>query len=540
MPKEAESWLKKTSENKTEKKKGKARTMAKNHEFKQASWNEPVIFALGEEGRTGFRFPAIQKEVKKIVGEIGNLVPPAMQRKSPPRLPELSEVQVARHFVRLSQMNYGVDCGFYPLGSCTMKYNPKINEQMASLEGLSEIHPYQDVSTVQGALEIIYKLGNWLAEIMGMHRVSVQPAAGANGEFTGIQIIRAYHHQNHELERRTDIIVPDSAHGTNPSSAAMCGFNVITIPSNEKGCMDMDALKAAVCDKTAGLMLTNPNTLGLFEEDILEIAELVHDVGGLLYYDGANLNAIVGRIRPGDMGFDVVHTNLHKTFSTPHGGGGPGAGPVGVTQQLEKFLPIPVVEFDGKHYYFDYDRPLSIGKVKGFYGNFSVLVRAFTYILSMGAEGLSDAANISVLNSNYIASKLSRYLTLKPSLKDKPRKHESVLSAEELKKETGVTTLDVAKRLLDHGIHAPTIYFPSIVEEALMIEPTESATRKDLDDFVETIAKIVKEAHESPQVLHDAPVNTSTGRLDERKAAHPKTLCLTWRMFNKKKEQNLI
>jgi glycine dehydrogenase subunit 2 len=508
-----------------------------NSSFRQASWNEPLIFSLGEEGRTGFRLPAIDKEMKGTVGEIQDQVPPTMQRKNPPRLPELSEVQVARHFVRLSQMNYGVDCGFYPLGSCTMKYNPKINEQMAALEGLSDIHPYQDESTIQGALEIMHKLGNWLSEIMGMYRVSVQPAAGANGEFTGIQIIRAYHRENHELEKRTDIIVPDSAHGTNPSSAAMCGFNVITIPSNEKGCMNIDALKEAVCEKTAGLMLTNPNTLGLFEEDILQIAEIVHNAGGLLYYDGANLNAIVGRIRPGDMGFDIVHTNLHKTFSTPHGGGGPGAGPVGVTRQLEKFLPIPSVEFDGKRYYLDYDRPLSIGKVKGFYGNFSVLVRAFTYMLSMGAEGLADAASISVLNSNYIASRLSRYLTLKPSLKDKPRKHESVLSAEELKEETGVTTLDIAKRLLDHGIHAPTIYFPSIVEEALMVEPTESATKEDLDNFVETIAEIVKEAHECPKVLHDAPQNTSITRLDERKAAHPKTLCLSWRMFKKAEKQ---
>jgi glycine dehydrogenase subunit 2 len=518
-----------------------AKMMAtKKDDFRQAAWNEPLIFNMGGEGQSGFRLPRIQEEVRMIIGEPENLIPSIMQRKSPPRLPELSEVQVARHFVRLSQMNYGVDCGFYPLGSCTMKYNPKINEQMAGLEGLSEIHPYQDVSTIQGALEIIYRLGNWLAEIMGMHRVSVQPAAGANGEFTGIQIIRAYHRQNHELEKRTDIIVPDSAHGTNPSSAAMCGFNVITIPSNEKGCMNMDALRAAVCEKTAGLMLTNPNTLGLFEEDILEIAQLVHKAGGLLYYDGANLNAIVGRIRPGDMGFDIVHTNLHKTFSTPHGGGGPGAGPVGVTEQLERFLPIPTIEFNGEHYYFDYNRPLSIGKVKSFYGNFSVLVRAFTYILSMGAQGLSEAANISVLNSNYIASRLSRYLKLEPSLKDKPRKHEFVLSAEELKNETGVTTLDIAKRLLDHGIHAPTIYFPSIIEEALMIEPTESATKEDLDNFVDTIAKIVKEAHESPQALHGAPVNTSIRRLDERKAAHPKTLCLSWRMFNKKKEQSLI
>nr|MDO8132904.1 aminomethyl-transferring glycine dehydrogenase subunit GcvPB [Candidatus Njordarchaeum guaymaensis] len=507
--------------------------------FRQAKWDEPLVFDLGKEGRTGFRLPNISKEMEEVVGEPRQLVSSTMRRKKMPTLPQLSEVEVVRHFIRLSQMNYGVDCGFYPLGSCTMKYNPKINELLASLEKIAEIHPYQDASTVQGALEIMYKLERWLAEITGMYRVTLQPAAGANGEFTGIQITRAYHRQKGELGKRTDIIIPDSAHGSNPASAVMGGFNVITIPSNEKGCMDIEALKQATSTKTAGLMLTNPNTLGLFEEDIKDIVKTIHDAGGLAYYDGANLNAIIGRIRPGDMGFDIVHMNLHKTFSTPHGGGGPGAGPVGVIKQLEQFLPIPTVEFNGKSYYLDYSRPNSIGKVKGFYGNFAVLVRAFTYILTMGTEGLKTAADIAVLNSNYLASNLSQYYTLKPSLEEKPRKHESVLSGAKLKQETGVTTQDVAKALLDHGIHAPTIYFPSIVEEALMIEPTETATKEDLDNFTETIQGIIKEARDTPRTLHQAPTNTSRTRLDEVKASHPKTLCLTWRMLNKRKKQNI-
>jgi glycine dehydrogenase subunit 2 len=514
--------------------------IARESKFRQASWDEPLVFELGEQGRRGFRLPQLDNEIKRTMSPTEALIPPNMRRQTPISLPEISEVQATRHFIRLSQMNYGVDCGFYPLGSCTMKYNPKINDLIAGLEKLSDIHPLQDPSTIQGSLEIIYTLQRWLAEITGMHQVTLQPAAGANGEFTGIQIIRAYHKLNGELEKRTDIIIPDSAHGSNPASAAMGGFNVVTIPSNQKGCMDMNALKEATSEKTAGLMITNPNTLGLYEEDILEIAKIVHDSGGLLHYDGANLNAIMGRVRPGDVGFDIVHMNLHKTFSTPHGGGGPGAGPVGVTERLAKFLPVPIIEFDGKNYFLDYNRPQSIGKVKGFYGNFAVAVRAFTYILMMGAEGLSTAANIAVLNSNYVATKLSTDFPLKPTLQEKPRKHEAVLSGEKLKQETGVTTLDVAKALLDHGIHAPTIYFPPIVEEALMIEPTESATKEDLDNFIQTMEEIVKEAHESPQTLHQTPTNTSKGRLDERKASHPRTLTLSYRMMKKKKEQALI
>jgi glycine dehydrogenase subunit 2 len=507
--------------------------------FRQAAWGEPLVFDLGEEGRTGFSLPDISQDMREIVGEPEQLIASTMRRTKMPILPQLSEVEVVRHFTRLSQMNYGVDCGFYPLGSCTMKYNPKINELLASLEKIGEIHPYQDASTVQGALEIMYKLESWLAEIAGMHQVTLQPAAGANGEFTGIQIIRAYHRQKGELEKRTDMIVPDSAHGSNPASAAMGRFNVITIPSNEKGCVDVEALRQAASSRTAGLMLTNPNTLGLFEEDIKDIVGIIHEVGGLAYYDGANLNAIMGKIRPGDMGFDIVHMNLHKTFSTPHGGGGPGAGPVGVIEELEQFLPIPIVEFNGKDYYLDYNRPNSIGKVKGFYGNFAVLVKAFAYILTMGAEGLKTAAEIAVLNSNYLASKLSKYYTLKPSLQEKPRKHEFVISGARIKHETAVTTQDIAKALLDHGIHAPTVYFPPIVEEALMIEPTESATKEDLDKFTETIQEIIKKAHDSPLELHQTPTNTTRTRLDEVKASHPKTLCLTWGMLNRTRKQNV-
>ena len=320
--------------------------------FKQARWNEPVIFELGHSERRGYIVPQIEKEMQQVVEDPKIQFPEEMLRKTPPKLPELSEVEVVRHYVRLSQMNYGVDLGFYPLGSCTMKYNPKINEKLARLPQVTSIHPYQDSKTVQGILEILYKLSRWLAEITGTHEVSLQPAAGAHGEFLGALIMRAHHKVNNQDKRRTELIVPDSAHGTNPASGTMAGFNVIVVPSDDDGCVDLGALEAAVSERTAGLMLTNPNTLGIFERNIEEIAEIVHDAGGLLYYDGANLNAILGKVRPGDMGFDIVHINIHKTFGTPHGGGGPGAGPVGVSEELARFLPIPTVAFDGKRYYF--------------------------------------------------------------------------------------------------------------------------------------------------------------------------------------------
>lgn len=504
-------------------------------EFRQARWLEPLIFEIGGKGRIGHMIPCLSEEVKREVGDIEKFIPEKLRRKYGPKLPALSEVEVVQHYTRLSQMNYGVDTGFYPLGSCTMKYNPRINEELASMEEVMWIHPYQDERTVQGALELMYKLERWLGEITGMHRFTLQPAAGAHGEFTGVQLIRAFHEYNGELEKRDEIIVPDSAHGTNPASAAMAGFKVVVIPSNENGCVDIEALKAAVSERTAGLMLTNPNTLGVFEEKIEEIAKIVHDVGGLLYYDGANLNAIIGKVRPGDMGFDIVHLNLHKTFGTPHGGGGPGAGPIGVTRELEKFLPVPLVEYDGEKYYLDWDRPHSIGKVKGFYGNFNVLVKAFAYILALGEEGLKKVAEISVINTNYIVKKLKEIRGFElPYGKDKPRKHECVFSALPLRRDTKVRALNVAKRLLDFGIHAPTMYFPLIVHEALMIEPTETATKEQMDEFIEVLRKISEEVYSNPEIVLSAPHNTSVTKLDEAMAARPKTLFLTWKMYLKK------
>jgi glycine dehydrogenase subunit 2 len=507
--------------------------------FRQARWNEKVIFELGKRGRRGHSLPKTEEGITEAIGDIGKLVPVNMKRTAPPGLPELSEVEVVRHFMRLSEMNYGVDSGLYPLGSCTMKYNPKINEQLAGLPTLSMLNPHQDENTVQGILEILYRLEHWLAEITGTYEVSLQPAAGAHGELLGTLLIREYHKMNNALDRKTEIIVPDSAHGTNPASAAMAGFNVVVVPSDDDGCVGLGSLKAAVSEHTAGLMLTNPNTLGVFERNIDEIANIVHEAGGLLYYDGANLNPLLCKVRPGDMGFDIVHINIHKTFSTPHGGGGPGAGPVGVSKELAEFLPVPRVSFDGKSYSLDYDKPHSIGKIKGFYGNVGVLLRAYAYILSMGCDGLEEAAEISVLNANYLAQKLKEIkgLTL-PYDSKKPRKHECVFSAKSLKNDTGVTALNVAKRLLDYGVHAPTVYFPLIVDEALMIEPTETVEKEELDRFVEVMRKISEEAYTNPETVMNAPHNTAVSRLDEVKASHPRTIALSWRMHQKKRKQN--
>jgi glycine dehydrogenase subunit 2 len=508
--------------------------------FKQASWNEPAIFKLGKNGRRGHTLPKVENEIKDAVGDLNALIPGNMQRKSKLALPELSESEVVRHFMRLSEMNYGVDSGFYPLGSCTMKYNPKINEQLACLPTINMTHPYQDEGTVQGILEILFRLERWLAEITGTSEVCLHPSAGAHGELLGTLLMRAYHKMNGNSEKRSEVIVPDSAHGTNPASAAMAGFNVVVVPSDEDGCVDLKALETAVSEKTAGLMLTNPNTLGIFEKNIEEIAKIVHEAGGLLYYDGANLNPILGKARPGDMGFDIVHINIHKTFGTPHGGGGPGAGPVGVSEELAKFLPIPRVVFDGKRYCLDYDKPHSIGKIRSFYGNTAVLLKAYAYILSLGFEGLEEVAEVSVLNANYIMHKLKDVKGLMlPYNSRKPRKHECVFSAKPLKNETGISALNIAKRLLDYGLHAPTIYFPLIVDEALMIEPTETFEKEELDRFAETIRKICEEAYTKPETVLDAPRNTAVPRLDEVKASHPRTMALSWRMYLKRNKQNL-
>lgn len=469
-----------------------------------------LIFEISKEGRKGYTLPCC--DVEEI--DIREMIPEHLLSKKDISLPEVSEVDVIRHFTLLSNKNYGVDTGFYPLGSCTMKYNPKINEDMASMPSFTQIHPYQSEKTVQGSLQLMYELSEKLAEISGMDQVSLQPAAGAHGELTGLMIIKAFHENKGDFKRKK-IIVPDSAHGTNPASAGVAGFEIVEVKSNEKGSVDLDSLKSVLNDEIAGLMLTNPNTLGLFDENIKEITNLVHEAGGLVYYDGANLNAIMGIARPGDMGFDVVHMNLHKTFSTPHGGGGPGSGPVGVKKEFIQYLPVPIIEKTEERFVLNYDKPLSIGKVKSFYGNFGVLVKAYCYILSMGAEGLKKASEMAVLNANYMKSKLKDHYYLPI---DRVCKHEFVLGG--LKQgPSEVTTLDIAKRLLDYGYHPPTIYFPTIVDNAIMIEPTETESIETMDDFIEAMINISKEAIENPQLLKDAPYDTLVRRLDEVRAA---------------------
>lgn len=469
-----------------------------------------LIFEMSRPGRTACSLP----ECDVPQADLSELIPEELLRDSPPDLPEVSEVDLVRHYTQLSQRNYGVDAGFYPLGSCTMKYNPKVNEDMASLSGFVNVHPCQDEKTVQGCLELIWKADRLFSEITGMERFTFQPAAGAHGEMTGLMIIKAWHESRGDHARRK-IIIPDSAHGTNPASAAIAGFDVVEIKSDENGLVNPRELEKAIDGETAGLMLTNPNTLGLFEKHIPEIARMIHEAGGLLYYDGANMNAIMGITRPGDMGFDVVHLNLHKTFSTPHGGGGPGAGPVGVAKELVPFLPAPTVEYDGSKFIVDYDRPLSIGRVRSFHGNFTVAVKAYAYILSMGAKGLRQVSETAVLNANYILAKL-RDIYYLPY--DRHCMHEVVFSAENQKK-LGISALDIAKRLLDYGFHPPTIYFPLIVKEALMIEPTETESKETLDAFIRAMADIALEVETKPELVKEAPHSTVVSRLDEAQAA---------------------
>jgi glycine dehydrogenase subunit 2 len=477
-----------------------------------------LIFELSKPGRIAYSLP--ECDVPELEAEA--LIPAELLRGKPAELPEVYEVDVIRHYTELSRRNFGIDNGFYPLGSCTMKYNPKINEDVARFAGFAKIHPYQPEESIQGALELLYTLQNDIASLTGMDQVTLQPAAGAHGEWTGLMLIRAYHESRGEV--RTKVIVPDSSHGTNPASATVAGFDTITIKSDGSGMVDLDALRAAVGSDTAALMLTNPSTLGLFEEKIVEIAEIVHEAGGLLYYDGANSNAIMGIARPGDMGFDVVHLNLHKTMSTPHGGGGPGAGPVGVKSRLIPFLPKPVVEKreDGT-FYFDFDRPQSIGRVKAFYGNFGILVRAYTYIRTYGPDGLRRVSELAVLNANYMMHRLAPYYEVAyPGI----CKHEFVLSGKKLK-QYGVRTLDVAKRLLDFGYHPPTIYFPLNVEECIMIEPTETESKETLDGFIDAMIQIAQEAENNPELVINAPYTTVVKRLDETGAARRPVLNCT-------------
>ena len=471
----------------------------------------PLLFERSRPGRRAYILPETEIPQKAS----GELLPLALLRKKSAGLPELSEVDVVRHFTGLSRRNFGVDLGFYPLGSCTMKYNPKINEDIAALPGFSALHPLVPESAAQGSLELMHRLLEDLAEITGMDTGTLQPFAGAQGEYTGMKLFRAFFKHRGE-HARTKVLVPDSSHGTNPASAHIAGFDVVEVPSNRDGRISLEAVKEHLDENLAGIMLTNPNTLGLFETEILEIAAAVHDAGGLLYYDGANLNAITGQCRPGDMGFDVVHLNLHKTFSTPHGGGGPGAGPVLVKKRLKAFLPGPLIIKEEDRYTFKNQGPESMGPVAGFYGNVGIMIRAAAYIRSMGADGLSLAAKLAVLNANYLRVSLSESLEIPY---DSLCKHEFVLSARRLKEEYGITATDIAKGLIDRGIHPPTVYFPLIVHEALMVEPTETENRETLDHFVEVIQDLVRTAAEAPEQLKGAPRTTPVGRLDEVLAA---------------------
>jgi len=478
--------------------------------------NQPLIFEMTKEGRVGYALEPL--DVPDY--DLAELLPEGYVREEAAELPEVAELDIMRHYTALSRRNHGVDSGFYPLGSCTMKYNPKINESVARFAGFAHIHPLQAEETVQGAMELLYDLQTSLEEITGMDEVTLQPAAGAHGEWTALMMIRAYHEANGE-GHRNKVIVPDSAHGTNPASATVAGFETITIKSGEDGLVDLEDLRRAVGPDTAALMLTNPNTLGLFEENIIEMAEIVHSVGGKVYYDGANLNAVMSKARPGDMGFDCVHLNLHKTFTGPHGGGGPGSGPVGVKADLAPFLPKPVlVKKEDGTFHFDYNRPQAIGRVKPYYGNFGINVRAYTYIRTMGPDGLKKVTEYAVLNANYMMRRLEEHYDLPFN---RHCKHEFVLSGRRQKK-LGVRTLDIAKRLLDFGYHPPTVYFPLNVEEAIMIEPTETESKETLDAFCDIMIQIAKEAQDTPEIVQEAPHTTVVTRLDETRAARTPVL----------------
>jgi glycine dehydrogenase subunit 2 len=466
-----------------------------------------LIFERSRTGRRAADLPQQELPVPEIPAEL--------RRSRPPRLPELPEVELVRHFTELSIRNFGIDTGFYPLGSCTMKYNPRVNERVAVLPGFRDLHPHQDEEGSQGALELMHGLQEMLVEITGLDAVSLQPAAGSQGELTGLMLMRAYFVDRGEGERRRKVVVADTAHGTNPASVTMAGYELVKVDTDARGNIDLADLRAKVDDETAGLMLTNPSTLGLFDEHIEEIARIFHEIGGLLYYDGANLNAVCGISRPGDMGFDIVHINLHKTFSQPHGGGGPGGGPIAVRRQLEPYLPVPAVVPDGRGFKLDYNRPKSIGKVRAFTGPFGVFVRSYAFMLAWGRE-LKTMSEDAVLNANYLLARLKGSYDLPY---DRLCLHEFVLSARTLKREHGITALDVAKRLMDYGFHPPTIYFPLVVPEALMIEPTETETKETLDEFADAMVKIASEAAESPGVIKTAPHDRPVKRLDEVKAA---------------------
>ena len=471
----------------------------------------PLIFERSRPGRRAWSLP----EVGVDAPSVEELIPEELRRAEPPRLPEVSERDLVMHYTRLSQRNWAIDVGAYPLGSCTMKYNPKVAEDAAALPGFARLHPLSDDELVAGALELLGTLERALCEATGMARLTFQPAAGAQGELTGLLIMRAFHRKSGN--ERKKVIIPDSAHGTNPASVSLAGWKAQEVPSDKRGLVDLDALREALDEDVAGLMLTNPNTLGLFERDIVEIARMVHDVGGLLYYDGANFNSIVGVVRPGDMGFDIVHMNLHKTFATPHGGGGPGSGPLAVSERLERFLPAPVLAWDerAERWRWDHDRPDSIGRIHSFYGNFGINVRAYAYLRSLGPDGLRRVAERAVLNANYLKVLVGDAF---PTAYPGTCMHEFVASGKRLKKH-GVRTMDAAKRLIDLGYHPPTVYFPLVVEEALMVEPTETESKETIDGLADALIQIVREAEENPDLLHGAPATTPVRRPDEARAA---------------------
>jgi glycine dehydrogenase subunit 2 len=476
-----------------------------------------------EKSKTGRR-AAVMPPAEVPEPPLEELIPAALLRAEPPNLPEVAEPEIVRHYNRLSRRNFDLDSGFYPLGSCTMKHNPRLNERVAALPGHARLHPAQDPARAQGALELMWLLQASLGEICGLPHVSLQPSAGSHGELAGLLLTRAFHADRGET--RTKVLAPDTSHGTNPASVTMAGYEVVKVATDERGGVEMDDLRGKVDDQVACLMLTNPNTLGLFDENIAEIAALIHGAGGTLYYDGANLNAVMGQSRPGEMGFDIVHVNLHKSFSQPHGGGGPGAGPIAVSERIEPFLPRPQVvrresgNGGGPSFDLDFDRPRSIGRLRGFQGNFGVFVRSYAYILSLGADGLAEASETAVLNANYLKALLAegRAGERLPVAFDRHCMHEFVLSGKPMKRELGIATLDLAKRLLDFGFHPPTVYFPLLVDEALMIEPTETETKESLDSFAEAIEAILAEAEEDPEKARQAPYTTPVRRLDEVKA----------------------
>jgi glycine dehydrogenase subunit 2 len=472
-----------------------------------------TIYERSVPGRRAFVAPELDVPVDE------DALPARFRREEPPRLPEIAEPEIVRHYTRLSRKNFHLDEGFYPLGSCTMKHNPKLHERVAALPGHARLHPLQAPARAQGALELMWELQRALAEIAGLPHVSLQPSAGSQGELAGVLLTRAYHESRGD--HRTKVLTPDTAHGTNPATVTMSGYEVVKLGTDADGGVDLDDLRAHADEDVASLMLTNPNTLGVFDRNIEEIARIVHDVGATLYYDGANLNAIMGRARPGDMGFDIVHYNLHKTFTQPHGGGGPGAGPIAVSARIEPFLPKPqVVRHPDGAFDLDFDRPRSIGRLRGFQGNYGVFVRAYAYILSLGADGLQEASETAVLNANYLMARLRETAGEDlPAAYDRTCMHEFVLTGGPMKRRLGIRTTDLAKRLLDHGFHPPTVYFPLLVDEALLIEPTETETRETLDAFADAVGEILREAEEDPEIARGAPYTTPVRRLDEARAA---------------------